>query len=61
MPTSNKLKEGDPCTLGEDECDGALEVVQGRECACMDSPPCWSCIEDGLACDECGHRPYDDL
>lgn len=50
------LEEGDVCPACE---DGSLDVVQGRDCSCHLSPPCSSCVEDGLLCDACGWRSGD--
>lgn len=57
-PAIEDLEEGSPCT--QEGCDGHYDAVAGRNCSCHISPPCYPCVEDGLECDECGHRPYDD-
>lgn len=52
------IEEGSPCPIG---CGGMLEVAQGENCSCHISPPCLSCIDTGLVCDECGWRLGDEV
>lgn len=52
------LEEGSDCPTG---CGGTLEAVRGPDCSCHISPPCSSCVEDYVECDDCGWRLPDGL
>jgi len=46
------IGEGDPCP----ECGTSVEICAGADCYCHISPPCESCIHDGLRCPSCSWR-----
>jgi hypothetical protein len=51
----NQYDEGSKCK--DTNCSGILELEKVENCSCHISPPCHSCMELRLLCNECGHDP----
>lgn len=49
------LGEGDRCP--RPGCTGVLLISPEGECTCHISPPCSSCVEAPLECEECHEQP----
>ena len=45
-----EIEEGGKCP----ECDGTLEYLPVENCRCHISPPCSSCVNNPLTCNQCG-------
>ncbi len=42
----------------EPKCSGTLQIKDVSEhCSCHINPPCQTCVEAPLECDECGEQP----
>lgn len=54
------LEEGDPCPFRDEGCSGHMMLPHGENCSCHISPPCGSCLDVVLTCDECGYEDEDE-
>jgi hypothetical protein len=45
------IEEGEPCPT---ECGGVLIFPPVKNCSCHIRSPCSACVENKLACSECG-------
>lgn len=50
--------EGAICN--RDGCEGVMRFKTPDDCSCHISPPCTSCVESNLRCDDCGAFHGDD-